>query len=831
MLTNILVCLFSSGYKLAQLRKAFDAMIKNYLKTAFRNLLRHKAFSVINIAGLAIGVASCLLVFTVVRYELSYEKFQPEYNQIYHVVTQDKNAEELTYQPGVPFPLLDALRTDIPEVTIGSLQANFGSQVTVLGVNASNPQPEKKFIESTGFFFCDPQFFEVFHYNWLAGSPDLLKEPNVSVLTKEIAEKYFGNWETAIGQYLKLDNDITVKVVGILEDIPANTDYPLGIITSFETSKANPDSYSYSKQWGSTTSNFQVFMLLPKNISQATMDKRLAVLGNKYYSDRTRTVRTNFLQPLKDVHFDKRFEVFGDHLTEKSTLWTLSLIGLFIIIMACINFINLSTAQAVGRSKEVGIRKVLGSHRGQLFVQVIGETAFIVVVAVLLAIGIAALCLPFIKHIASINEPLRLLNLQTLLFILCLAVFVTFSAGVYPALIVSGFRPVLALKNKITSASVGGISLRRGLVVTQFAISQVLIIGTIIAVTQMKFVKNADLGFKKEAILVINSNNDSIAQSRQKSFNQKLLQMPSVESVCFSSDVPSSDNNWSSNFSFDHRPDENFHVFIKYGDENYFKTYGLTLVAGKTFSESDTTKEVVINETLMKKLGLKDPQQAIGKEMKFGGSPGWKNIVGVVKDFKTNSLKENIKPTVLGEMRKVYTVTAVKLKTSNISKTRADIEAAWNQSFPEYAYTAAYMDENLANFYQQDEQLALLYKIFAGIAILISCLGLYGLVSFMAVQKTKEIGVRKVLGASVKNIVFLFSKEFTVLVLISSVIAVPVAYYMMNSWLQDFVFRIKITPTVFIVAIFISVCIAWLAVGYKSIKAAIANPVKSIRTE
>ncbi|MEP7166329.1 MAG: FtsX-like permease family protein, partial [Ferruginibacter sp.] len=385
-------------------------------------------------------------------------------------------------------------------------------------------------------------------------------------------------------------------------------------------------------------------------------------------------------------------------------------------------------------------------------------------------------------------------------------------------------------KNKITSASVGGISIRRGLVVTQFAISQILIIGTIIAVSQMKFVREADLGFVKNALLIINSNTDSISQSRQKAFAQKLVQVPGVESVSFSSDVPSSGNNWGTNFSYDHRPDENFSLNIKYADENYFKTYGLQLLAGRVYSENDTTNEVVVNETLIKKLGLKEAEQAVGKEIRMGTQP-WKTIVGVTKDFKTNSLKEEIRPIILAERRKFYSVTGVKLSSSNLHKTQAAVESAWNRYFPEYAFTASYMDDDIAEFYEQDEQLALLYKLFAGIAIFISCLGLYGLVSFMAVQRTKEIGVRKVLGASVKNIIYLFSKEFTVLILVASVIAVPVAYYMMNTWLQDFVFRIKITPLVFIVAIIISIGIAWLAVGYKSVKAAVANPVKSIRSE
>ena len=394
----------------------------------------------------------------------------------------------------------------------------------------------------------------------------------------------------------------------------------------------------------------------------------------------------------------------------------------------------------------------------------------------------------------------------------------------------SGFKPVQALKNKITSATIGGISIRRGLVVLQFAISQFLIIGTIVAISQMSFVKNADLGFNEDAILLFNSNADSALHAREDAYKQNLLQMPGVQSVSFNTDVPSSDNGWFSNFAYDHRPGEKFQVSLKFADEDYFKTFGIQFLAGKGYDKSDTARDVVINETLLHQLHVKDPNDAIGKEI-VAGNNSWKKIVGVVKDFKTNSLREPIKPTILLEGKKYYGVTAIKLHSANISKTKAKIEAAWNQYFPEYAYTTTFMDENIANFYLQEDQLALLYKIFAGIAIFISCLGLYGLVSFMAIQKTKEIGVRKVLGASVKNIIYLFSKEFTFLVLISSVIAIPVAYFMMSHWLQNFTFRIKMGVWIFLTAVLISIIIAWLAVGYKSVKAALANPVKSLRSE
>ncbi|HXS56899.1 MAG TPA: ABC transporter permease [Hanamia sp.] len=806
-------------------------MLRNFLKIALRNLLRHKAFSVINIAGLAIGISACLLIFTVVKYELSYEKFQPNYDRIFHVVSRDSFSDGVTYNPGVPFPALEAMRLDFPKITTGSLLASYGSQVTVLGANASNLSNDKKFIEETGFFFCDPQFFKVFHYDWLLGSPEVLSEPNNTVLTQKTAKRYFGDWKNAIGQFLKFDNNITVKVAGILKDPPANTDFPIAIVTSFETVKQNGGIYSYNTQWGSTTSNFQVFMLLPPDFSMQNVNSQFANFNSKNNTNRNPgNTRSNFLQPLSEVHFDQRFENFGDHRASKPTLWTLSLIGLFIIVMACINFINLSTAQAVGRSKEIGIRKVLGSYRWQLFGQIIGETAFIVLAALLLAVAISVLCLPSIKLIALIKEPISLFSWQTFYFIIVLFAAVIVLAGLYPALALSGFSPALALKNKITSASVGGISIRRSLVVTQFAISQILIIGTIVAITQMSFVRNADLGFNQDAVFLINSNADSTMHARQESFKQQLLQIAGVQKVSFSNDVPSSSNGWYSNFAFDHRPGEKFQVSLKFADEDYFKTFGLQFLAGGAFGKSDTVKDVVINETMVKKLGLKNPEEAIGKEIQIGRNK-WNRISGVLRDFKTSSLREDIKPTLIGSDKNFYSVTAIKLHSSNITGTKANIERVWNKSFPEYAFTSSYLDENIASFYEQDYQFALLYKIFAGIAIFISCLGLYGLVSFMAVQKTKEIGIRKVLGASVKNIIYLFSKEFTLLIFIGSIIAIPIAYFMMNNWLQNFVFRIKMNAGIFIIAIVLSLFIAWIAVGYKSIKAALVNPVKSLKSE
>jgi ABC-type antimicrobial peptide transport system permease subunit len=422
-------------------------------------------------------------------------------------------------------------------------------------------------------------------------------------------------------------------------------------------------------------------------------------------------------------------------------------------------------------------------------------------------------------------------NSNNLIFLLVVTFAVIALSGIYPALIVSGFKPVVALKNKITAASIGGIPLRRALVVAQFAISQLLIIGTIVAVNQMDFVNKADLGFNKNAILIIPGYTDSLSLRKMDSFKQQLLQNPQVQSVSFSSDAPSSENNSSKNFYFNHAiKDPGFSTFLKYGDADYFKTFQLRFVAGKSYDASDTARQVVVNETFVHKLGIRNAEDAIGKTVRLGAEATLP-ISGVVEDFKTNSLRETIKPMVISAQKANESQVAIKIKTGNIVKTVADLQKAWEKTYPEYAYNGYFLDENIAKFYQQENQMALVYKIFAAIAIFISCLGLYGLVSFMAVQRTKEVGVRKVLGASVSSIIYLFSKEFMVLIGISFIIAMPTAWYLMNSWLQNFAYRISLNVWVFILAILTSVFIAWITVGYKALKAALVNPVKSLRNE
>ncbi len=806
-------------------------MLFNYFKIALRNIARHKGYALINITGLAIGIAASLLLFLVVRYELSYDRFQPAYEQIYQAVTSEKAKDEENFSSGVPGPALDVIRLKFPEAKVAALYASYGSQFTVTGNDSLSANIKGKYIEETGVFFAEPELFDVFSYKWLNGSPAVLGEPNTVVLSKAIAEKYFGNWQQANGQFVKMDNKINLMVKGVIDDVPLNSDFPLRVISSFITLKNNSRQYYYSNDWGNLTSNFQVYMRLPVNVTPEYVNKQLLAFSREQYKDsKSGSIRTHFVRPLSDVHFDNRIGNLGDHITSRPTLWTLSLIGVLIIIMASINFINLSTAQAISRSKEVGLRKVLGGNRWQLMGQMMGETAVIVFISLVIGIVLAFACIPYLDQFINLPEKLSFLDGRSMAFIALLFILVTLFSGFYPSLVLSGFKPVVALKNKISSAQVGGISLRRGLVILQFAISQMLIIGTIVAISQMNYIRKEDLGFKKEAVLVLVTNQDSAVISRQNAFKNDLLSQKGIESVSFSSDMPSSDNNWSTNFAFDGREDEKFEVYLKMADADYFKTYGLQFIAGRGFGVSDTAREMVINETMVQKLGLKKPEDAIGKNLKTGGGR-WKPIVGVVRDFKANSLREKINPMVIFSRNRFYGVTNIKLSTSDLSGVQERIQRTWDKYYPEYVNTSEFMDDTIKNFYRQESQLTKLYQFFSVLAILISCLGLYGLVSFMALQKTKEVGIRKVLGASVSSIVMLFSKEFTILIAIAFLVAAPAAWYFMNLWLDNFVFKINMSAWIFIIAIIVSVMIAWITVGFKALRAALVNPVRALRNE
>ncbi|MBZ4191474.1 ABC transporter permease [Niabella beijingensis] len=805
-------------------------MFRNYFKIAWRNIIQKKTFSFINITGLAIGMAAALLLFIVVRYERSYDRAQPDYDRIYRVVTQDKFSDGVTYNSGVPVPTLKHLRAQFPNLTFSAINATYQSAVNVPDEKGG----ETAFIETTGIFFCEPQFFDLFQTRWLNGNAAVLDAPNTVVLSRSVARKYFKEEEKSLGKMLKLDHGILLKVAGIIEDPVGNTDFPLHVLISMKTIKQNPGLYYYNEEcWGCVSSNFQVYVKLPPGISEEMVNKQLVQFSKEQYNRQNRggtSTKSNTLQPLSDLHFNSRYETFGDHRTSRATLVTLSLIAVFILLMAGINFVNLATVRGITRSKEMGVRKVLGGNRKQIFWQMMGETALLVLIAVLAAFLLAWVALPHIKHIASIQEVLTLANGANLGLLLAIGLIVAFFAGLYPALIFSGFKPASVFNQKVVALKSGGFSVRKVLVVFQFAITQVLMVGTIVAVTQMDFIRKADLGFNKDAILLLNGSTDSVSLARQESFAAALKNVQGVEQLSFQSDAPTSDNNSSTNFAFDHRPDESFQAHLKFADTGYVNTYKMAFLAGGNYSASDTIKEGLINETMAKMLGVKNMKDAVGKTLKIGSS-NWNVITGVVKDFKANSLKQEVKPMFITTQKQLYGQVGIKLHASNLNAAKDKIEEVWKQYYPEYAYNAVFLDENIERFYQQDTQLSLLYKIFSGLAILIACLGLYGLVSFMVVQKTKEVGIRKVLGASTPGLVLLLSKEFLVLIGISFLLAAPAAWYMMRTWLDDFVYRIPLHAGFFLAGVGLALLIAFLSVSYKAFRAAMASPVKSLRTE
>ncbi|MGB8194454.1 MAG: ABC transporter permease [Chitinophagaceae bacterium] len=804
-------------------------MLRNYFKTAFRNLMRNKSYAIINIVGLAVGIAACLLIFLVVQFELSFENFHSKKEKTYRVVSQFNTPEGVFYSPGVPFPVTPALRLDFPQLEKAAAIIQFNNdQITV----EQDGLPAKKFMEERGIFFAEPQFFEVFDFPLLAGDKKTaLTETNTALLTQETAEKYFGDWKSAIGKTIKYENTQLLKITGILKNIPSNSDFPFHVVGSYETLK-NLSVGRNMTDWVSTFSQAYCFVVLPPELSADKFNTSLTAFTKKHkpveYS-RDGVV----VQPIKEMHFDDRFGNYNGRTFSKDIITALTLIGLFLLIIACVNFINLATAQAVNRSKEVGVRKVLGSNRIQLSAQFMSETALITLFAVVLAIAIAALVLPLLNGLLRLQLSMSFFQNPTMiLFLVLTTILVVLLSGFYPAMVLSGFNPITAIKSKITPKMVGGISLRRGLVVLQFAIAQILIIAMIIVVSQMDYFRNASLGFDKDAIITVGIPNDSISRTKMEALRNQLQGHPGIKKLTFSFASPSANGNWSSDFKFDHSTkNSDFSASFKWADVNYFSTYNLQFVAGRAYFPNDTVREIVVNETFVKKLGIKEPRDIIGKQVDFWDGEVKTSVVGVVKDFHVNSLRDPLSAVVLGPWKQMYRQIGIKVEAKSTKETLAYIENLWNKTYPDYVYQHQFLDETIKNFYRQENQLSQLYKIFAGIAIFISCLGLYGLVSFMAVQRTKEVGIRKVLGATVGKIIYLFSKEFTVLIGIAFVIAVPVAYYIMNSWLENFTFRIKPGVGIFIAAILLSIAIAWLTVGYRAVRAALANPVKSLRTE
>ena len=797
-------------------------MFKTYFKVGWRNLLRHKSYTAINIVGLSLGISCAILIFTLISYHLSFDTFHHDKERIYRVVTEFHD-EKVVYSAAVPQPLGKAFRNDYD---FAEKTARVVSYHTTL-ISLPGAKEIKKFEEEDKIAFAEPAFFDIFNFPLVQGDRrTALSRPNSAVITESVAKKYFGN-DPAIGKTIRMDNTTDFQITGILKDLPNNTDRKQEIYLSYDNLKDRNKWLASDSSWGGIYSGCQFFVLLKQGIDPLRVNKAFPQFSNKYYKGRDAQVFQFRLQALSDIHFNHDFDGYAD----KKYLWALGLIGLFLIITACVNFVNLATAQALNRSKEVGIRKVLGSLRSQLFWQFIAETTLITCFSLLLAYGLSLLALPSLNQLLKSKMTIQVFSgWQLPVFLLVLSGLVIFLSGSYPGLVLARFQPVLALKSKLSQAHIGGFSLRRILVVTQFAICQVLIIGTIVIAGQVRYSKNIDLGFSKDAIVTLPIPISD--KTKTYALRDQLAAVAAVEKITLCHKPPASNSNNNTSIRFDTRPeDEHWDINMKSADDKYLSTFGMQLVAGRNFYPSDTTREFVVNETVVRKLNLHSPQDVIGKRISINGGNITAPVVGVVRDFHNYSLHDEISAVCIMPDYTDYESCSMKISMGNTKKTLATFEKIWNGIYPEYLYSYNFLDDSIAEFYEMDNIMLTLVELFAGIAIFIGCLGLYGLVSFMALRKTKEIGVRKVLGADFGNIMWLFGKEFSRLLLIAFAIAAPLAWWAMHMYLLDFKYRIEIGAGIFLMSILFTFLIATLTVGYRSVRSALANPVKSLRSE
>ena len=800
-------------------------MLKNYLKTAFRNLWLEKGATALNLAGLTLGIASSLVLFLITRHMSSYDTHQPRRDRIYRVVTESDGNQGKNYSSGVPTVLPDAFRNDFPEaeeVTFTSYQN--GGLVTI-------PQPNgepKKYQEEHGIVYVQSNFFRIFDRKMLMGDAEKgLDDPNEAILSRSLALRYFDK-EDARGEVIMFDKR-DFKVTAIMEDAPSNTDLPFGLLLSYVTVKKERE----ENGWRSIWSDEHCYFLQKIGEPIAEVERRMPDFTKKYLGEEA--LHQSFtIQPFTEIHFDDRYGNYSYNIVSRGMLSILMVIAIFLIVTACINFINLSTAEAIKRSKEVGIRKSLGSTRGQLVAQFLGESVLVTLVAMVLALGSTQLALRFLNPFLDVRLGLDFISDTGLwVFVLGISIIVAGLSGIYPSLVVSGLNPVLALKNTMGNRNSSGFNLRRILVVLQFSISQFFIIGTIVLISQMNYFQNKDLGFKKDAILNVpvperEKPVEGEGSSKMRTLRDEISRIPGVELASLSNTPPSSGSVSGTGFTIEGN-EKQFETQVKLIDVNYLELYGLKLVAGENIQDADTARGFLVNEKLASMTGYKNPHEIIGKWIKMWG----RNlpVVGVVNDFHTVSLHQAIEATILLNRIRNYQTLSIKVNPHAMTETISQIQQKWENAYPEFIFSYQFLDESIKEFYENERRIAVLLTIFTSMAIFIGCLGLFGLASFMANQKTKEIGVRKVLGASVESIVLMFSKEYIKLIAIGFVLASPFAWYIMNEWLNGFAYKIEIGPSVFLAGIGLTLFIAIVTVGYRSFKAAVINPSDSLRSE
>jgi len=804
-------------------------MFKNYLVTAFRNLWKEKNKNGINILGLTIGIASSLTLFLIIRHHSSFDNFHSKADRIYRVVTMSDGNNGKDYTGGIPAVLPDAFRNDFheaEEVVFTSYRAG-----AMISIPQGTGEP-KRYEEERGTVYTQSNFFKVFDRKIIKGRADnCLDNPNEAVISKKAALKYF-NKEDAIGEVLEFEKN-PFKVTAIMEDTPNNTDLPFDLMLSVATKKKD-----FEKQgWHSIWSDEHCYLTLKEGATQQDVEQRMPDFVKKYLGvgDKNRSNQTFALQPLSTFHFDDRFGNYNYNTVSKTMLIALTAIAILLIVTACINFINLSTAEAIKRSKEVGIRKSLGSTRNQLIAQFLGEATVVTIISVAVALAITVFSLRFINSFLDLQLSLHLTEPMVIAFIAGLTLVVSVLSGLYPSFVVSGFQPAFAMKSKVGDKNSSGYFLRRGLVILQFIISQTLIIGTIVLINQMDYFRSKDLGFRKDAIITLPvpvreepSVTDSSKVSRARTLRNEVSQLKNVELASLNNAPPSSGMVMGSNFSIE-GSDDYYETQIKTVDSSYVHLFELKLLAGKNIFDYDTAQGFLVNEKLATITGFHNPQDMIGKVIKVWGKK--LPVVGIVNDFHTVSLRHPVEATILMNRIRDYRSLAVKISPVNMQETIKEIQKKWEALYPDFIFSYQFLDESIREFYDGEQRTSTMLTVFTSLAILIGCLGLFGLASFMANQKTKEIGVRKVMGASVQSIVMLFTKEFISLIFIGFVVASPLAWYLCNQWLSQFSYRIALGPIIFAVGLIVTFLIAMVTVGYRSFRAASANPVDSLKYE
>ena len=821
-------------------------MLRNYLLIAFRNLLKHKGFTLINVLGLALGMAVFLLIAQYTRFEKSYENFLPEAENIYRLTLEQYVNNELQIASAENYPGAGpALTKELPEVEDFARLYNMGYKNNVIITN-DDAKPEPIAFKHRHFLYADSSFLTLMGYEMIAGDPaTALAEPLTAVISEDYAKRYFGESD-AIGKNLHLKdddyNDELVKVTGVFKNLPANTDLKFDVLFSYKTLYGRGDwaPSRYNESW--QRKDMYTFLKIRPDSDIATLETKFPAIVDKYNPELAQNNRKDILklQPLRDIHLTSDLAEEPEANGDARIVFFMGLIGLFVIVIAWINYVNLSTARAIERAREVGVRKVVGAEMRQLISQFITEAAMVNLVAAVLAWVFTLIAIPYFNQLAGVGfDVSHLIQPWFLGLLLLLWIGGTLLSGFYPSLVLSNFRPIAVLKGHLKNQS-GGALLRKGLVVAQFMASVILIAGTIIIYRQLNFMLNEDIGMDINQVMVVErpgiSERDRTARnSAIDVFRAELAKSPDIKNVSASVTVPGKQREYKA-ITKQYGQDDSKLVGLRFNsmDYNFMDVFKMKIIAGREFSRefpSDQDTVVIISESAIRLLGFDTPEDAVGKTLaipRFRWNP---IVVGVVNDYHQVSLKKALDPAIFYCSEYGGEFYSMRVQTNNLSQTISHIEKAWTTAFPGNPFEHFFLDDYFNRQYENERTFGSLAMVFALLAIFVGCLGLFGLSGYMITQRTKEIGIRKVLGATTGGIVALLSKDILKLVALAILIASPLAWYAMNNWLQDFSHRIDIGWWVFFVAGVIAILIALATVSFQSVKAALANPVESLRSE